>query len=437
MRNRRACTAAIVFLMGAGAWGAQVSDVASESNAPTTLTEYLRIAALHSPGLEAAFEQWKAALEQIPQARALPDPHFTYSYFIEEVETRVGPQRQRIGISQVFPWFGTISARTDASAAAARAAKKRYESRKLQLFYEVKNAFFEYVYLQRAIEIAREELDLMRHLEEVVRNKYVTATASHPDIIRAQVELATLDDKLQTLQQLRTPIVARLNAILNRPSGSMLPWPSHELESPPVVDRADVFAALSAQNPELQALDFDLESATSRIELAKKRFYPSLGVGVDWIDTGNAAMPGVEDSGKDPVILMFSMNLPLWRKSYGAAELQARAEARRVAHDRKQTENNLVAQVERILYDYEDSGRKIALYGGTLVPKAADLVGASETAYASGTVDFLSLIDAEQTLLRFRLQHERALTDRNQKLAELEMLIGSGLSRSDTSQRPN
>jgi outer membrane protein TolC len=423
----RVATLILVGIAGSMSWGADVAADA-DANDLETLQDYLRYAALRNSGLQAAFEEWKAALQQIPQAKALPDPRFSYSYFIEEVETRVGPQRQRVSVTQVFPWFGTIEARTDAVAAAARAARKRYEAKKLQLFYDVKDAFFEYVYLQRAVEIARDDLDLVRHFEEVVRNKYVTATAGHPDIIRAQVELATLDDKLKTLEKLRTPVVARLNAVLNRPGG-MLPWPRETLVSPAGVNRSGLFHVLRRQNPNLQALDFEVESARSRIELAKKRFYPDLGIGVDWIDTGEAAMSGVADSGKDPVILMFSMNLPIWRKSYGAADLQARAAARRVSHQKQDLENNLVARTECVLYDYEDSGRKIDLYGGTLIPKAEELVGASETAYSAGTIDFLSLIDAEQTLLRFRLQYERALTDRNQRLAELEMLAGVSLAQ--------
>jgi len=179
----------------------------------------------------------------------------------------------------------------------------------------------------------------------------------------------------------------------------------------------------------LQAKQFELESARSRVELARKRFYPDLGVGIDWIQTDEASAPGGSDSGKDPVILMFSMNLPLWRKSYGARELQARAQARQVANEKDDIENNLVAQVERVLYDVEDSERKLKLYGDVLVPKAEELLGASETAYMAGTIDFLGLIDAERTWLRFQLQRERAWADRYQRIAELEMLVGAELTR--------
>ncbi len=167
--------------------------------------------ALHNAGLKAAFEEWKAAVEQIPQAETLPDPTFTYSYFIEQIQTQ-----QQAGIMQMFPWFGKIEARTDAAAAAAKAAQKRYEAARLELFAQVKDVFYEYAYLANATRIARDNVELMQHFEEVARTKYITAAATHPDIIRAQIEVAKLQDELVSLERLRGPTVARANAVLNR-----------------------------------------------------------------------------------------------------------------------------------------------------------------------------------------------------------------------------
>jgi outer membrane protein TolC len=391
------------------------------------LSDYLAYAALNNAGLKAAFQRWKAAVEQVPQAKSLPDPKFTYGYFIEEVETRVGPQRQKFGIMQTFPWFGEIEARTDAAAASAKAARKQYDAAKLKLFFEVKDAFHEYVYLARAIEIARENLELIRHFEQVARTKYMVAAAGHPDVIRAQIELAKLDDQLKTLEDLRDPIVARLNAVLNRRSFEMLPWPKREEFRKADVNQKQLVVLLKQMNPELAALDFEVEAARSKVELAKKKFYPDIGVGIDWLQTDSALGAGISDSGKDPIILMFTMNLPIWQDSYRAAELQARANARKAAQRKTQAENTLIAHAERLLYEFYDSDRKIKLYGDIIVPEANDLVAASETAYKAGAIDFLSLIDAQQTLLQYQLRYERAVTDNQQKLAELEMLVGTEL----------
>ncbi|MBW7991806.1 MAG: TolC family protein [Planctomycetes bacterium] len=405
----------------------RASQQPSDTNDLHELADYLRYASLNNAELKAKFEQWKAALEQIPQAKALSDPKFTYGYFIEEVETRVGPQKQKFGIMQVFPWFGKIQARTDVAAAKAQAAKQRYETTKLALFRRVKVAFYEFAYLATAIDIAKQNLELLQHFEEVARTKYLTATAIHPDIIRVQVELAKLEDILKSLEQLREPIVAKLNSVLNRPIDAELVWPEKGQPENVTLDRRHIIQALKRANPELAELSWEIQAAKNIVKLAKKKFYPDIGVGLDWIQTGGAVSPGVKGSGDDPVILMFSMNIPLWQGSYKAAEQQAKANVRKIQAQRTDVENKILSRVFEVLYDIEDSHRKTYLYGDVLISKAQELVQASETAYQAGAVDFLSLIDAQRMLLKYELDYERAVTNNQQKLAELEMLVGAEL----------
>ncbi len=404
-----------------------VSQQPKDANNLTELDDYLTFAALNNAGLEAAFEQWKSALEQVPQSGSLPDPKFTYGYFIKEVETRTGPQRQRFSLMQTFPWFGKIEARTDAASAAAKAAHKRYEAAKLELFFKVKDLFYEYAYLGKAVELTKQNLDLLKHFEEVARTRYKTAAGSHPDIIRVQIELATLEDKLKSLEEMRTPIIAGLNSVLNRRNDSLLPWPARRQFVPVTLEHKVLVNKIIAGNPQLQALDFEVAAAKAKIELAKKKSYPDINIGVDWIQTDEAFSAGARDSGKDPVIAMLSINLPFWTDSYKATQLQAKAQMRSYAARKIQSRNDLLAQLEKVLYESEDSARKVELYEGALIPKAREMLESSEVAYKAGTIDFLSLIDAQRTLLEFELSYERYVTTNQQKLAELEMLIGEEL----------
>jgi outer membrane protein TolC len=401
----------------------QTEDV----NIPTRLEDYLEFAALNNAGLESAFEQWKAAVEQIPQSKSLPDPKFTYGYFIKEIETRTGPQRQRLSLMQMFPWFGVIEARTDAAAAEAKAAHKRFEAARLELFYKVRDSFYEYAFIAQALDLTKQNLELLKHFEEVARTRYKTSAGSHPDIIRVQIELATLEDKLKTLEQLRMPIVTGLNSILNRKTDLPLPWPEKVKFNLVKIDRSAVTAKMIADNPELQALDFEVAAARAKLELARKKIYPDINIGVDWIQTDGALTAGTRDSGKDPVIAMLSLNLPIWTDSYKAAQLQARAQMRSRSARKNQNRNDLVTRLEKTLFEFEDSARKVELYKGILIPKAQEMLEASEVAYKAGTVDFLSLIDAQRTLLEFELSLERAVTTNLQKLAQLEMLTGGEL----------
>ena len=408
---------------------AYTRDDLPELNDASTLSDYLLYAALNNPGLEAAFNRWKAALEKIPQVRALPDPKLTYGYFIREVETRVGPQRQKIGVSQMFPWFGKLKLRGDVALEAANAERQRYETAKIKLFHEVKDAYYEYYYLGRAIAVTEENLRLLRSLESVAQAMYAAGRASHADTIRAQVEIGKIEDSLRGLRDLREPIVAKLNAALNRPPDAPLSWPKEIPEEPVEQSDEQILAWLKAENPELKAIDFMAAKEQAAVKLAKKNYYPDIALGLDFVDTDEAAMSGTKDSGKDPVVAMLSITLPLWYAKYRAAVREAEARYEAALKERSEKENDLTATLKLTLYKLRDAERRIDLYRNTLLPLAKESLRVTQKAFETEAADFLDLIDAERILLEFSLALERARADRCQRLAEIEMLVGKEIPR--------
>jgi cobalt-zinc-cadmium efflux system outer membrane protein len=396
----------------------------------SSLSDYLSYAALNNPGLEAAFNHWKAALEQVPQVKQLPDPRFNYRYYIQQVETRVGAQRQAFGISQMFPWFGKLDLRADAATEAAQAAGRRYEAAKLKLFYQVKDAYYEYYYLWRAISIVRENIQLLENFESVVRTRYQVTAAQHPDLIRVQVELGKLEDRLKTLEDLQGPIVARLNAALNRPAEAAIPWPQLIKEENISLTDKQILDWMADSNPELAAIESEVAKNKVGIDLAKKDYYPDITLGVDYIDTADSISPNPpKDSGQDAVIAMLSLNIPMWKDRLDAAVRQAKYQYYAAMQSKTEKLNTLSSQLKLALYQFRDGERKIGLYHDTLLPKAVESVKASETAFQAGSNTFLDLIDAQRVLLEFELSYERALANKAQRLAEIEMLVGREIPR--------
>ena len=395
-----------------------------------TLSDYLACAALHNPGLEAAFNRWKAAVERVPQVRAMPDPRLTYRYYIQEVETRVGAQRQGLELSQVSPWFGKLALRGDAAAEAARAQRERFESERLRLYYRVRDAYHEYYYLGRAVKIVDENVRLVQHFERVARTRYKAAAASHPDVIRAQVELGKLTDRLSTLKDLQGPIVARLNAALNRPTMAPLPWPDTVENGEVAISDEQLLTWLAESNPELKALAFEIARSRHGIALAKKEYFPDVMLGMGWIDTARSTGGRhPSDDGKDPLVGAVSVNLPIWWGKLSAGVREARYRHLHAVHSRAETANALGAALKLVLYRFRDAERKIDLYRDTLLPKAMQSVKATEASFRTGKGGFLDLLDAQRVLLEFALAHERAQASRLQRLAELEMIVGRSIPR--------
>ncbi len=389
-----------------------------------SLGDYLTYAALHNPEVEAAYYRWQAAVEAVPQARTLPDPRLTYARYIEEVETRTGPQENRLGLSQTFPWFGTLRTKGERAREQAEAARWRYEQAKLVLFFRVVDAYAEYYYLGRATLITEENLALLVNFEEVARRRYEVAQASYSDVVKAQVELGKLSDRVRTLHARRRALAAMLNAALNRPADAPVPWPRTLPDPAASYDTSALRETLPQNNPQLRALSSDVEAAVRAVELARLRSFPDLTVGVDWIDTDRALMPTPE-SGKDPVIAKFSINVPLWYRSYRAGEREAEAKVQAAVHRRAAQRNTLESRLERAVFRYDDSKRKIDLFRDTLIPKAQQSLQATQTAFTTAAGDFLTVLDAQRILLEFQLSAERALADSAQRNAEITMLLGT------------
>ncbi|MEZ5275578.1 MAG: TolC family protein [Opitutaceae bacterium] len=394
-------------------------------SAASSLEDYIAYAALNNPGLAAAFNRWKAAVEKIPQVRALPDPRLNYGYFIQEVETRVGPQEQRIGLSQMFPWFGKLKQRGNVMSEAASVAEAQFEATRLRIFDEVKRAYFELYYLGRAIEITTENIELVSYLEEVARVKYESGTALHGDVIKAQVELDQLRDRLSSFQNVATPSKARLNSLLNRPLNSEVSFPIYLIAESIGGSAEELAEVMLRENPELRGLDAAMSKEEQAILLAKKDYYPDITAGIDYVSTGATRMPGVEDSGKDPIMLGLSINIPIWRKKYDAGVAEARRNLRAVQSERRNRQNQLSTDLELVLFRLKDAERKIALYRDSLIPKADQNLRVTQRAYESGKVEFLSLMDSERQLLEFQLNFERARVDREEAISSLQRLTGT------------
>ncbi len=410
-------------------------DTSAPRRTPPSLTDtspladYLAHAALANPGLEAAFNAWKAAVLRVARVRSLPDPRFNYGYFIREVETRVGPQQQKFGLSQTFPWFGKLALRGDVALHRAEAEKQRYEALRRALFHEVKAAYCDLYYLNRAMDITRENIQLITSLEQVARIRYETDAATHADVIKSQVELGILEDRLRSLRGQCRPARARLNAALGRRADAPLPVPGTLPEEEVRFTMEDLTAWLRKNNPDLRALEALAAGEETAARLARKSAWPDFTLGVEYIDTDRALMHGTPDSSKDPVVAMISLNLPIWFGTYRAEENEARHRHLAALKRKEDRENRLSAALERAVFEFRETGYKIDLYRNTLIPKATESLEVARQAFIAGKAGFLDLIDTQRTLLGFRLEVERALADRPRRLAEIEMLVGVDLPR--------
>lgn len=389
-------------------------DAISRIDGQSTLDDYLNFAFTHSPALKADFDRWKASLERIPQARSLDDPALSFEYFVRQMDTRY-----QVGLTQMFPAFGTLDLREKRAAAEAEAAMHRFEAERLMLFDRVVKAFYEYHYLSRAIQLTEENYRLLADLEQVVASRYKTGLAPFSEFIKTQVEKDRLANDLSALQDERSARSAGLAALLNLPVYDVLAWPKMSPSGTALVDVDVLNDMLEELNPELKGAGAMIAAETYRERLARRNALPEVMLGASWM-----VMPGMNDGNESDVGLMAGISLPLWRGKYRAEVREAAAMVRAATSERDNMQNMLKAELSMAIFKVHDAERRIALFSGSLIPKATQALEVSNQEYKAGKSGFMTLIDAGRTWLEFSLMLERATVDREIALGEIGCCIG-------------
>ena len=179
------------------------------------LNNYIEIAAKNNPALKAKFNDYMAAMEKVPQVGTLPDPSIAFGYFIQPVETRVGPQQLKLKLAQSFPWFGLLSAQEDVATEMAKAIYEDFENTKSNIFFEVKTVYYNYYYIEKAIDITKKNIEILEVFKRLSLVKIEAGNASIVDELRVELELNDLENKLSLFLDTKDALQVKFNNLLD------------------------------------------------------------------------------------------------------------------------------------------------------------------------------------------------------------------------------
>lgn len=384
-----------------------------------TLDDYLQEAAENNPGLRAAFTTYEAALQRIPQVNALPDPTLSFGYFISPAETRVGPQNLRLSLSQALPWFGVLAAQENVASRQAEVEYQTYINARNTLYFKVKTAYYALYELQRHIILEREYKDVLLSYKELATTRLRNGKGALADVIRTDILIDNSDTEISVLEAKRSPREAAFNRLLDRDEEKSINIPENlEIVAIPDKYRKD---SLLVRNPQLNAFDLKIRSARARQNVAEKQGFPRLGFGLDYIVVGNRTDIDVRDNGKDVVMPMLSLSIPMFRGKYNAAVEEAKLHQAALADSKIELRNTLLADYEMAWYELERSRQLIDLYSGQII-KARQMHDLLIKEYGVSGADFEEALRMQRELLKFRMAEVVAQKEFFIALAKLDYL---------------
>ena len=389
-----------------------------------SLNQYLQIAGENNPHLKSLFNQYLAALEEVPQVGTLPDPQVSFAVFIQPIETRVGAQRASFSASQMFPWFGTLTAQEQVAAERAKAQLQQFEDAKLDLFKQVKVNYNDLYYLQKATQITQANLELLASFKELARVNFEGGRAGFADVLRVEIEEEALQNKLQYLEEGRLPLITQFEQLLNEDLAEPLALPDSLWQEELVLAKDSIFQTILANNPQLEELRYEAQAYESQATVAKKMGLPSFTVGGSYTNIAERTDMEMDNNGQDAILFpQVGVRLPLYRKKYRAMEKQAllQQEATRLAEE--STQDQLLTELEQLYRNYQDAQRRVAL-NNRLADLAERTLGLLQTEFSTGEADFEEIIRLQQQLLEYQLQEEQARVEQNNYVYSIHYLMG-------------
>lgn len=382
------------------------------------LEDYLKIAAENNPGLKAKYKSFEASMQKVTQVGSLPDPNLSFGYFISPVETRVGPQRARFSLSQMFPWFGTLRDQEHVATLLAEANYKSFLSAKNQLFSEVSMIYFPLQELHELIAIEEENLQILRTYKELSTSKFENGQGSLSDVLRVDIRLADSESSLEIITQKISASSAMMNSVLGRaPEDPILI--SDRLSLPENL-RLRASDAVEA-NPLLAALDLRIQASAASTELAQKQGMPKLGVGLDYVLVGERTDMAVTDNGKNVFMPMVTMTLPIFRGKYKGAAAEAALMQESYELEKQELENRLTGSFYRYTTDLKIQKNLIDLYENQ-ENKTNQTLELLLSAYANSGKDFEEILRLQQQLLDYQKLKLKAMVAYHSAKAQLDYI---------------
>jgi len=446
-----------------------------------SLLFYLSEAAKNNPAVLQKYTEYQAALQKVPQVGSLPDPELNMGVFLSPMELVSGNQVADLRLMQMFPWFGTLRAAKDEMSLMANAKYELFRDAKLQVFYEVQSTWFDLFKVQQNILISEKNIEILKTIERIALVKFRTAPygnsvspspgssgssnapsdattdsqgmgggmggnagsnttiasnqmsqassmgssaggTSLADLYRIQIEVGDLENNIALLKNQQNTLVAQFNSYLNRSAVSPVSLPDTLLADSLEIPLLAVSDSMLTNNPMLGMLQYEKQSLDSRKKMVTKMGYPMIGLGVNYSVINKNEMLTSDMNGKDMVMPMVTLTLPIYRKKYKAMQTEADMLKAAIEQNYVASANSLKTEYYQAIQLYQDAQRRVKLYGSQslLAGKSLDIMMKSFTVSGSALTDILRI---QQQTLDYNYKQVEAIADYNTAIAWLKRLM--------------
>ncbi|EAX47350.1 outer membrane efflux protein [Thermosinus carboxydivorans Nor1] len=401
---------------------------------PLTLQEIVNIAIKNNPAVIETQQRWEEKISKVPSVTAQPNPKL--GFMKDEIAgspLNIGSAvMTEISLSQEIMNPAKLKAMGKMAENDAYMTKAGYSEKQLDIYTQTKQAYYDYLYAKQALVIGKETQQLMGQLAKLAQVNYSTGMVPLQDTLKAQTEFSKMTADLLNMAAMEAVAKAKLNNLMGRSADAQIEVTEEFNAPPPNLDLAELTKIAAAEKPAIIGMNYQVEMAKSTVELARKQKLPDFEFTLGY-KTNKEKMVEETEMG-----LMLEDRKPTWKVEIMAmlpirqgkikADIKA-AEANLAAAEAalKNMKNMAELDVQMALADAQASWRQIDLYKNTIIPQAEQTYQAATVSYTNGKTDFMTVLEAVNTLRNAKLGLYKAKVDYEKAIANLEKAVGKPL----------
>ena len=320
-----------------------------------------------------------------------------------------------VSISQEFPITGKLSLKGDIAKLDTKLSSTTFTDTKNSLIMDVKLTYFQIEFLDRSIEIAQKNKELLKQLISIVETKYSVGSGFQIDVMKSQLELSNVLNNLVILKQGRDTAVARLNTLLNRDIHTPFEVTAPLTVTPFAYAFNDIMILTETNSTLLQSSKIETEKRRLTQSLAKTEYYPDLMIKLSY--TQNPVTPDVYSA-------FIGVTIPIWINSRQSKVAGAEIGIKESIERYSASFNNLSFKIMEILSVIERSKTQIDLYKTGIIPQAELALGSAVSGYQVNSVDFLTLTSLRLELFKYEIEYNEFIKEHEAAIAELSAIVG-------------
>lgn len=363
-----------------------------------SLESYLQEAELNSPMIQALELRYNIAKEKVVEMNTLPNTTIAAGYFVSEPETRTGAQRARFSVSQMLPWFGTITARENYASSMAETEYAEIVIAKRKLALSLAQSYYKLYGIQAKQKVLQENIQLLKTYETLALTSVEVGNASAVDVLKLQIRQNELQQQKEVLEQSYLAEQAIFNNLLNRDE-SIGVEVVDEIDIPvddPIFNKEDL-----SLNPELLKYDQLYESVTQSELLNQKENAPSFGIGLDYIPVSERDDMVFSDNGKDIVMPMVTFSVPIFNNKFRSTTKQNELRQKEIELQ-KEERLNVLENAYANAISQRNQARIANQTQAKNLKQAKDAEEILIKNYETGTIDFNDVLDIQELQLKFQ-----------------------------------